>query len=120
MAIIIISIPSSTICFPDNDVIVMVIVHDRSSNTKGKGEWKRKKEMKIISRKSVSWSAVPEPCLSRLWLKLRGEQGSGPKGQNPSLKAQILAWRLSFGPQGQDLGLLAEILTLRLRFGPQD
>ena len=32
------------------------------------------------SRKSVRWSAVPVPCLSRLWLKLRGEQGSGPKG----------------------------------------
>ena len=32
------------------------------------------------SRKSVRWSAVPVPCLSRLWMKLRGEQGSGPKG----------------------------------------
>ena len=32
------------------------------------------------SRKSVRWSAVPMPCLSRLWLKLRGEQGSGPEG----------------------------------------
>ena len=32
------------------------------------------------SRKSVRWSAVPVPCLSRLWLKLRGEQGSGPEG----------------------------------------
>ena len=29
------------------------------------------------SRKSVRWSAVPVPCLSKLWLKLRGEQGSG-------------------------------------------
>ena len=35
-------------------------------------EWKN-------SRKSVRWSAVPVPCLSRFWLKLRGEQGSGPK-----------------------------------------
>ena len=34
----------------------------------------------INSRKSVRWSAVPVPCLSCLWLKLRGEQGSGPKG----------------------------------------
>ena len=32
------------------------------------------------SRKSVRWSAVPVPCLSRLWLKLRGEQGSSPEG----------------------------------------
>ena len=32
------------------------------------------------SRKSVRWSAVPVPCSSRLWLKLRGEQGSGPEG----------------------------------------
>ena len=70
------------------------------------------------SRKSVRWSAVPVPCLSRLWLKLRGEQGSGPEGvddlcfhtygefspspsppplyppSNPSLEAQILASRL--------------------------
>ena len=35
---------------------------------------------KTNSRKSVRWSAVPVPCLSRLWLKLRGEQGSGPEG----------------------------------------
>ena len=34
----------------------------------------------INSRKSVRWSAVPVPCLSRLCLKLRGKQGSGPKG----------------------------------------
>ena len=34
----------------------------------------------INSRKSERWSAVPVPCLSRLWLKFRGEQGSGPKG----------------------------------------
>ena len=32
------------------------------------------------SRKSIKWSAVPVPCLCRLWLKLRGEQGSGPEG----------------------------------------
>ena len=35
---------------------------------------------KRISRKSIRWSAVPVPCLSRLRLKLRGEQGSGPEG----------------------------------------
>ena len=32
------------------------------------------------SRKSVRWSAVPVSGLSRLCLKLRGEQGSGPEG----------------------------------------
>ena len=32
------------------------------------------------SRRNVSWSAVPVPCLGWLWLKLRGEQGSGPEG----------------------------------------
>ena len=32
------------------------------------------------SRKSVRWSAVPVPCLSTLGLKLKGKQGSGPKG----------------------------------------
>ena len=35
---------------------------------------------KLDSRKSVRWSAVPVPCLSTLWSKLRGEQGSGPEG----------------------------------------
>ena len=35
---------------------------------------------KSNSRKSVRWSAVLMPCLSRLRLKLRREQGSGPKG----------------------------------------
>ena len=29
--------------------------------------------------KSVRWSAVRVPCLGKLWLKLRGELGSGPK-----------------------------------------
>ena len=32
------------------------------------------------SRKSVRWSAVPVPCRSRLCLKLKGKQGSGPEG----------------------------------------
>ena len=31
---------------------------------------------KVNRRKSVRWSAVPVPCLGRLWLKLRREQGS--------------------------------------------
>ena len=39
-----------------------------------------KKRRKSNSRKNVRWSAVPVPCLRRLWLKLRGEQGSGPEG----------------------------------------
>ena len=37
-------------------------------------------KQEMNSRKSVRWSVVPVPCLSRLWLKLRGEQGSGPEG----------------------------------------
>ena len=41
---------------------------------------KLKNAEKVNSRKSIRWSVVPVPCLSRLWLKLRGEQGSGPKG----------------------------------------
>ena len=40
----------------------------------------KEKKRKLNSRKSDRWSAVPMPCLSRLWLKLRGMQGSGPKG----------------------------------------
>ena len=43
---------------------------------------KKKKVEEENSRKSVRWSAVPVPCLSRLCLKLSGEQGSGPKGVN--------------------------------------
>ena len=43
---------------------------------------KQKKKKKKNSRKSVRWSAVPVPCLSRLCLKLKGKQGSGPKGVN--------------------------------------
>ena len=34
----------------------------------------------LNSRKSVRWSAVPVPCLSRLWLKLRGSRAAAPKG----------------------------------------
>ena len=39
-----------------------------------------KNAKKVNGRKSVRWSAVSMPCLSRLWLKLRGELGSGLKG----------------------------------------
>ena len=41
---------------------------------------KLKNAEKVNSRKSVRWSAVPQPCLSKLLMKLRGEQGSGPEG----------------------------------------
>ena len=41
---------------------------------------KAQKRQKSNSRKSVRWSAVPMPRLSRMCLKLKGEQGSGPKG----------------------------------------
>ena len=41
---------------------------------------KKKKVEEENSRKSVRWSAVPVPCLSRLCLKLTEEQGSGPEG----------------------------------------
>ena len=43
---------------------------------------KKKKKKKKNSRKSVRWSVVPVPCPSRLCWKLKGKQGSGPKGVN--------------------------------------
>ena len=49
---------------------------DRKKDGKG-GEQRNGKD---DSRTSVRWSAVPLPCLRGLWLKLRGEQGSGLKG----------------------------------------
>ena len=39
-----------------------------------------KNAKKLNSRKSIRWSAVPVPCLSRLCLKSKGKQGSGPEG----------------------------------------
>ena len=45
----------------------------------GQEQWDQTPQI-CNSHKSVRWLAVPVPCLSRLWLKLRGEQGSGPKG----------------------------------------
>ena len=96
----------------------------------------------INSRKSVRWSAVPVPCLSRLWLKLRGEQGSGPEGvddlcfhtygefsppppphsPSPSLWAHISAWRPISQPRGPNPSLEAQIprdwyLGLGVRIG---
>ena len=41
---------------------------------------KAQKCQKSKSRKSVRWSAVPVPCLSKLCLKFEGKQDSGPKG----------------------------------------
>ena len=70
------------------------------------------------SRKSVRWSAVPLPCLSRLGLKLRGEQGSSPEGVNDLCFhtyeefSPSSDWNL-----GWDLGLGAGIWTMGLRFG---
>ena len=66
------------------------------------------------------------PCLSKLCLKLGGEQGSGPEGVDDlrshnldlDLKAGIWALRLGSGPRGWDLGLEARIWALRLGFGP--
>ena len=88
-----------------------------------------------IPCKSVRWSVVPVPCLSRLWLKLRGEQGSGPKGvddlcfhtyggfspppppslplksqsqdPNSSLEGRIPVLRPRFQPQGPNPSLKA-------------
>ena len=80
---------------------------------------KKKKVEEKNSRKSVRWSAVPVPCLSRLCLKLSGEQGSRPEGVDD----------LCFHTYGNFLllllllplasGLLAEIWISRLRFRPQ-
>ena len=39
-----------------------------------------KRNLKANSRKSVRWTAVPVPCPCRSCLKLRGKQGSDPKG----------------------------------------
>ena len=85
---------------------------------------------KVNIRKSVRWSAVPVPCLSRLGLRLRGEQGSGPEGVDdlcfhtyggfspsppppPSLPPQIPASGPKFQSQGQNPSLEAQIPSLR-------
>ena len=76
---------------------------------------KLKNAKKVNSRKSVRWSAVPVPCLSRLCLKLRGEQDSGPEGVDdlrfhtygefsPPPRTGIWVSRLGFGSRGWDLG----------------
>ena len=84
--------------------------------------------------KSVRWSAVPVPCISRLCLKLKGKQGSGPKGVNDlsfhtrnfvallllaiGAKGWILALKVGFRPSRGDTDLEAGIWSSRLRFGP--
>ena len=52
------------------------------------------------------------PCLSRLWLKLRGEQGSGPKGVDDL----CFHTYVESGPLGWDLGLENGIWASRLGF----
>ena len=62
-----------------------------------------KGEVKRNSRKSVRWSAVPVPCLSRLWMKLRGSRAAAPKG----------SMTYAFTHMGDFLLLLLLLLLLR-------
>ena len=103
---------------------------------------KKKKVEEENSRKSVRWSAVPLPYLSRLCLKLSGEQSSGPEGvndlcfhtyggfspsppssfptspppSNPSLEDQIPVSRLKSQARDPNPSLMAQILASRLKF----
>ena len=74
------------------------------------------------SRKSVRWSVVPVPYLSRLCLKLKGEQGSGPKGVNNLCFDTYGEFSppppSGIGPFSWDLDLKAGIWSSRLRYGP--
>ena len=76
------------------------------------------------SRKSIRWSSVPMPCLSRLWLKLRGEQGSGPEGVDDLCFHTYGEFPppppSGIGPFGWDLDLKAEIWVSRLGSEPPD
>ena len=63
-------------------------------------------------------------ALHMLWLKLRGQQGSGPKGVDDlcfhmygGIFSFFWASRLGFGPLGWDMGLQAEIWAWRLGGG---
>ena len=60
-------------------------------------------------------------ALSRLCFKLRGEQGSGPKGVGDLCfhTYKELSPPPGIGPLGWDLGLLAGIWTSRPKVGPQ-
>ena len=74
------------------------------------------------SRKSVKWSAVPVPCLNRLFLELEVKQCSRPNGlshMRPKFQPWgIWAQRVGIGPRGRDLGYKVGIWALRLGFGP--
>ena len=59
--------------------------------------------VQLNSRKSVRWSAVPVPCWSSLWLRLReGAEQWPQRGRWPVLShiLGIFSWRLGFGPKG--------------------
>ena len=75
---------------------------------------KRKNAEKVIVPK-----AVPVPCLSRLCLKLSGEQGSGRKGVNDLCFQYMGNFLLLLLLLPLASGLLAEIWISRLRFGRQ-
>ena len=78
--------------------------------------------MNINSRKSVKWSAVPVPSKSELWLKLRGEQGSGPEGVDDlcfHTYGEFSPSPPGIGTLGWDLDFKAEIWASRLVFGPR-
>ena len=81
------------------------------------------------SRKSVRLSAEPVPCLSRLCLKMKGKQGSGPKGVDDlcfhtyeefSPPSSNWDWGLRAGILGGDSGFMTGIWASRLEFGPRD
>ena len=80
---------------------------------KGRRERVERREATLQnSRKSVRWSAVLVPCLSRLCLKLRGEQGSGPEGVDDLCFHTYGEFSpsppLGIGPHGWDWDLVAE------------
>ena len=79
---------------------------------------------RMNSRKSVRWSVVPVPYLSRLCLKLKGEQGSGPKGVNNLCFDTYGEFSppppSGIGPFSWDLDLKAEIWVSRLGSEPPD
>ena len=80
----------------------------------------KRKDFRLNSRKSVRWSAVPVPCLSGLWLKLRGEQGSGPEGVDDLCFHTYGEFSppppSGIGPFSWDLDLEAEIWVSGLGF----
>ena len=82
------------------------------------------------SRKWVRWSAVTVPCLSRLCSKLKGKQGSGPKGVNglcfhtygefsPSSPSPPPSFPLKSQFRGPNSSLEAQIPVTRPKSQPQ-